>query len=130
MSISPFLVRKGTASRDGLILSAGNIPDLANCLGVFRMPAGQIDQTAVRHQSAELMYVAEGSGELRTESATIPFTRGDALSIPPLAWHWLANTGAEEIVSVFCFPTPERPLSETQDVKRLLQKGGTNDASS
>lgn len=96
----------------GLLLSQANVPGIAHCLGVARMAPGTVSPDAVRHECGEVMYVAAGRGELRTEGETIPFAVGDALYIPAERWHWLVNTGTEELVSVFSFPTPERPATQ------------------
>lgn len=100
----------------GLVLSQANVPGIAHSLGVARMAPGTVSPEAVRHECGELMYVAAGQGELRMDEETIPFATGDALYIPAESWHWLANTGAEELVSVFSFPTPDRPATEHRPV--------------
>ncbi len=98
------------------LLSQANAPGVENCLGVARMAPGEVSADEVRHESGELMYVAAGSGDLRTEVGTIPVAAGDALHIPAGRWHHLANTGNEELVSVFCFPRPDRPATEARPV--------------
>jgi quercetin dioxygenase-like cupin family protein len=63
------------------------------------------------------MFVAAGRGELRTDDGVIPFAKGDAIFIPAGEWHWLINTGAEDLVSVFSFPRPDRPPTQTRSVR-------------
>lgn len=67
---------------------------------------------AVRHESEEVAYVVEGSGELRLDGETVAFAAGDALFIPAGIWHAVANTGDEDVVMVFGFPHPEYPPTE------------------
>jgi len=105
----------------GLLLSQANVPDIETCLGAITMTAGTVSADAVSHDTNEVMYVAAGRGELRTDTAVIPFATGDAIFIPAHAWHWLANTGESDLVSVFSFPTPERPPSRSRPVTTRSQ---------
>lgn len=100
----------------GLLLSQANVPDIENCLGAVTMAAGVVSAEAVKHETSEVMYVAAGRGELRTEEGTIPFSKGDAIFIPAGEWHWLANTGEDDLVSVFSFPRPDRPTTQNRPV--------------
>jgi len=109
----------------GLLLSQANVPDIETCLGAVTMTAGAVSTDAVSHDTNEVMYVAAGRGELRTDNAVIPFATGDAIFIPAHAWHWLANTGESDLVSVFSFPTPERPPSRSRPVTTRPQTQDT-----
>jgi len=100
----------------GILLNSTNVPGIENCLGVLTMPAGTVSGEAVVHETGEVMYVAAGSGELRTDEGPISFFQGDALFIPAGAWHWLASNGTDHLVSVFSFPAPDRPASRTRIV--------------
>ena len=62
------------------------------------------------------MYVMAGRGELRTDGGAIPVSKGDAVFIPAGAWHWLANTGDDELISIFAFPEPARPAGQRRPV--------------
>lgn len=95
----------------GILLSQANVVGIENCLGVVAMPAGAVSTEAVKHESSEVMYVAAGCGELRTDEGVFAVSVGDAIFIPTDAWHWLANTGESDLVSVFTFPRPSRPTS-------------------
>lgn len=66
----------------------------------------------VSHETEEVAYVVEGSGELRLDDQTVPFTKGDALFVPPRTWHAVANTGGVNVVMVFGFPHPDYPPTE------------------
>jgi len=95
----------------GLLLSQANVVGIENCLGAVAMPAGAVSREAVKHETSEVMYVAAGCGELRTDEGAVVVAVGDAIFIPTDAWHWLANTGESDLVSVFTFPRPSRPVS-------------------
>ncbi len=106
------LIGTCTALADGgLLLSEENVVGIENCLGVVAMPAGAVSPEAVKHETSEVMYVAAGCGELRTDEGVVAVSVGDAIFIPTDAWHWLANTGESDLVSVFTFPRPSRPTS-------------------
>ena len=66
----------------------------------------------VCHETEEVAYVVEGSGELRLDGDAVPFTEGDALTIPAGVWHAVANTGDRDVVMVFGFPHSDYPPTE------------------
>ncbi|GAB3556004.1 cupin domain-containing protein [Spelaeicoccus albus] len=99
----------------GMLLDHEVQANIDCCLGVARIAAGSPDTlTEMSHETAEVMYVGSGSGELRSGSAAMPFTTGEALYIPSGIWHRIVNTGSEEIISVFSFPHSNRPPSRTR----------------
>jgi quercetin dioxygenase-like cupin family protein len=67
---------------------------------------------AVKHETDEVAYVVSGSGELRLDGETVPFSENDALFIPAGVWHAVANTGDADVVMVFGFPYPDYPPTE------------------
>jgi quercetin dioxygenase-like cupin family protein len=66
----------------------------------------------VAHETEEVAYVLNGSGELRLDSDAVAFTAGDGLFIPAGVWHAVANTGAEDVAMVFGFPHPDYPPTQ------------------
>ncbi len=68
--------------------------------------------TAIAHQVEELIYVVRGCGELRTDGDMVSFVPGDALFVPPGVWHWVANTGSDDVEMIFSFPSPRYPQTE------------------
>ncbi|WP_432854414.1 cupin domain-containing protein [Amycolatopsis sp. CA-161197] len=101
---------------DGLLLSAANVPEIQNCLGVVTIPAGSPRTDTIAHATSEVMYVAQGTGQLHTDKGVIDFERGQAIFIPAASWHALENTGGEDLVSVFSFPSPSRPSTRAKRV--------------
>lgn len=99
---------------DGLLLSGRNVPELQNCLGAVTIPAGASRTDMIAHATSEVMYVAQGSGRLHTDQGVLDFERGQAIFIPAASWHALENTGAGDLVSVFSFPLPTRPPTQTR----------------
>jgi quercetin dioxygenase-like cupin family protein len=104
--------------RDGgwskLSLSEDRLTGNTACLGYARFPPGSVTQLVV-HDAEELFFIVQGSGELRLEDGTIPFGPLDAFFVPPGAWHAVANTGDDDVVTVFGFPTPNYPATEQRE---------------
>ncbi|WP_037075782.1 cupin domain-containing protein [Pseudonocardia spinosispora] len=112
--VGGFVRHRGGPDESGLLLSSVNVPEIEHCLGVATVPEGVVVEHETVHTTGEVMYVAAGSGELRRDGDPIAFQQGDAIFIPPGRWHSLANTGVGELVSVFSFPSPSRPPSESR----------------
>ncbi len=94
MLITPERVRGNRASLGYSLFSPGSVSN------------------PIMHEAEEFVFVAKGRGELRTDDGVIEFEEGDALHIPPGVWHWIANTGSEDVVQIFGFPTPEYPPTQ------------------
>jgi quercetin dioxygenase-like cupin family protein len=69
----------------------------------------------VSHETEEVAYVLAGSGELRLDDDSVPFTGGQGLFIPAGTWHAVANTGDQDVIMVFGFPYPDYPPTERKD---------------
>jgi mannose-6-phosphate isomerase-like protein (cupin superfamily) len=115
--VDGFVRHRGEPDDRGLLLSSVNVPEIQNCLGVATVPEGFASDTETVHTTDEIMYVAAGSGELRKRGEPITFRQGDAIFIPAGEWHSLANTGTGDLVSVFSFPYPGRPQSQTRPIE-------------
>lgn len=114
--VDGFVRHRGRPDDSGLLLSSVNVPEIQNCLGVATIPEGVTLDRETVHSTGEVMYVAAGSGELRKRGEPIAFRQGDAIFIPAGEWHSLANTGVGDLVSVFSFPYPVRPQSESRPI--------------
>lgn len=99
----------GQVGESAMLLSDINVPEISQCLGVAAVNAGEPATAELAHSTAEVMFVAEGQGELITTEGTVEFSKGDAIYIPADLKHALRNTGASVLVSVFSFPAPNRP---------------------
>jgi mannose-6-phosphate isomerase-like protein (cupin superfamily) len=104
----------GAGSWAATVLCGTTAGTTSACLGYARFAPGAVS-AALSHATEELMFVVAGTGELRTDTAAVPFGPGDALRIPPGTWHWIANGGAEDVVSVFSFPGAELPPTQRRD---------------
>jgi mannose-6-phosphate isomerase-like protein (cupin superfamily) len=67
------------------------------------------DQATERHyhRSTEEIYVVlKGSGRMEVDGDTRTVRRGDAVLIPPGAWHTLENNGSSELRILCCCSPP------------------------
>ena len=106
---APIELPQGSRSR--MLVTDERVGENRSSLGHSVFTPGTV-LDAVRHETEEVAYVVEGSGELRLDDGAVPFRRGDALFIPPGVWHAVANTGEEDVVMVFAFPHPNYPPTE------------------
>jgi mannose-6-phosphate isomerase-like protein (cupin superfamily) len=66
-------------------------------------------QATIRHHhraSEEIYVVTKGSGSLEVDGETRRVSRGDAILIPPGAWHTLENDGTSELTILCCCAPP------------------------
>jgi quercetin dioxygenase-like cupin family protein len=106
-SVEPIALPNGSWSR---VLARGE----RSSLGYSVFTPGTV-LAAVRHETEEVAYVVEGSGELRLDDGAVPFGPGDALHIPAGVWHAVANTGGADVVMVFGFPHPDYPPTDRRE---------------
>ena len=67
------------------------------------------DQATERHYhraSEEIYFVLKGSGRMEVDGDTRTVRRGDAILIPPGAWHTLENNGSSELRILCCCSPP------------------------
>jgi mannose-6-phosphate isomerase-like protein (cupin superfamily) len=72
-------------------------------------------QATERHyhgRSEEIYLVTKGSGELEVDGETCRIRPGDAILIPPGAWHMLENNGTSEL-TVLCMCSPPYSHEDT-----------------
>jgi len=66
-------------------------------------------QATERHYHAkteEIYFVLKGSGRMEVDGATRIVRRGEAILIPPGAWHTLENNGSSELRILCCCSPP------------------------
>ena len=94
-----------------MLVTGDRVPGTVSSIGYSVFTPGTV-LAAVRHETEEVAYVVEGSGELRLDDGAVPFGPGDALHIPAGVWHAVANTGGADVVMVFGFPHPDYPPTD------------------
>ena len=73
------------------------------------------DQATERHcheRSEEIYLVTKGSGSLEVNGETRRVRPGDAILIPPGAWHTLENDGTSEL-TILCMCSPPYSHEDT-----------------
>jgi mannose-6-phosphate isomerase-like protein (cupin superfamily) len=73
------------------------------------------DQASERHYhraSEEIYFVVKGSGVLEVDDERTTIRPGDAILIPPGAWHTLENNGTSEL-RILCCCTPPYSHDDT-----------------
>ena len=108
-SAEPIELPQGSWSR--MLVTGARVDGNASSLGYSVFTPGTV-LTPVKHETEEVAYVVDGSGELRLEDGAVAFGPGDALHIPAGVWHAVANTGEGDVVMVFGFPHPDYPPTD------------------
>jgi mannose-6-phosphate isomerase-like protein (cupin superfamily) len=73
------------------------------------------DQATERHyheRTEEIYLVTKGSGSLEVDGETCKVRPGDAILIPPGAWHTLENDGTSEL-TILCVCSPPYSHEDT-----------------
>ena len=73
------------------------------------------DQATQRHfhrRSEEIYFVTKGSGSLEVDGETRRVRPGEAILIPPGAWHTLENDGTSEL-TILCMCSPPYSHEDT-----------------
>ena len=84
-SQKPFTTRDGSRIRS--ILDRTNAPVLHQSLAEASLPAGGATERHYHKQSEEFYFVLEGEGSMEIDGKTELVAVGDAILIPPGAWH-------------------------------------------
>jgi mannose-6-phosphate isomerase-like protein (cupin superfamily) len=87
----PFTTVDGSTIRS--LLDRSNAPVSNHSLAEATLDAGQATTRHYHKVSEEIYYLVEGSGEMDVDGEMRTVTVGDAILIPPGAWHQLTNTG-------------------------------------
>ena len=73
-------------------------------LAEARLPLGAATQPHFHKLSEEFYFILEGSGEMTVEGETRTVVPGDAILIPPGAWHTIRASGAALRFLCCCAP--------------------------
>ena len=89
---APFTTADGSTIRS--ILDRTNAPVQNQSLAEARVPAGGATQRHYHRLAEEFYYILEGAGTMEIDGAEHPIAPGDAILIPPGAWHTIRATEA------------------------------------
>jgi len=82
---APFTTKDGSTIRSLLDLS--NAPVTNQSLAEASLPAGHSTERHYHKLSEEIYYLLEGEGHIEIDGESCDVTSGDAILIPPNAWH-------------------------------------------
>lgn len=91
----PFTTKDGSTIRE--LMRATN-----QTLAEATLAPGQETQRHYHLESEELYYLVTGEGEMEVDGERSPVGPGDAILIPPGAWHQIRATGAGELRFLCC----------------------------
>jgi mannose-6-phosphate isomerase-like protein (cupin superfamily) len=84
----------------------------AQSLAEAALEPGQATQRHYHARCEEIYLVTKGSGELEVDGETHRVRPGDAVLIPPGAWHTLENDGTSEL-TILCMCSPPYSHDDT-----------------
>jgi len=87
---TPFTTKDSSTIRS--ILDRANAPVANQSLAEARLPGGAATERHHHRLSEEFYFVLEGTGRMSVDEATREIGPGDAVLIPPGAWHTLEAT--------------------------------------
>ena len=99
---APFTTKDGSTIRSLLDLS--NAPVANQSLAEASLPAGAATDRHYHKQSEEIYYLLEGRGTMELDGETREVGPGDAILIPPGAWHQI--TAVEPLRFLCCCAPP------------------------
>ena len=97
--IEPFTTKDGSSIRELHHTAAQSLAEAT------REP-GEATQRHYHRDAEEIYFVVKGSGELEVDGDVKRIRPGDAVLIPPGAWHQLENNGTSELRILCCCVPP------------------------
>jgi mannose-6-phosphate isomerase-like protein (cupin superfamily) len=91
-SQKPFTTKDGSQIRS--ILDHTNAPVVNQSLAEASVPAGRATERHYHKKSEEFYFVVEGKGTMEINGETRAVAPGDAILIPPGAWHQITASSA------------------------------------
>jgi mannose-6-phosphate isomerase-like protein (cupin superfamily) len=107
---APFVTNDGSTIRSLLDLSTAPVRNQS--LAEATLAAGQATRRHYHAASEEIYYITEGAGEMEVNGERARVGRGDAILIPPGAWHQLRATQAGP-VRLLCACSPPWRADDT-----------------
>ena len=104
----PFTTKDGSTIRS--ILDRTNAPVKNQSLAEARVPSGTSTQRHHHRLSEEFYFILEGRGKMEIDGETREVVLGDAILIPPGAWHTIT---AHETLRFLCCCAPPYSHEDT-----------------
>ena len=105
---APFTTKDGSTIRS--ILDRTNAPVANQSLAEATVPAGGSTQRHYHQAAEEFYFILEGAGEMEIDGEARPVKPGDAILIPPGAWHTIT---ASETLRFLCCGAPPYAHEDT-----------------
>ena len=99
---TPFTTKDGSTIRS--ILDRTNAPVQNQSLAEATIPVGQPTERHYHKLSEEFYFILEGAGTMEIDGIIRPVSPGDAILIPPSAWHQI--TATERLRLLCCCAPP------------------------
>jgi mannose-6-phosphate isomerase-like protein (cupin superfamily) len=99
---TPFTTKDGSTIRS--LLDRGTAPVQNQSLAEATLEAGQATERHYHRASEELYFVVEGHGGMEIDGERAEVHPGDAILIPPGAWHQLTAGGGRVRILCCCSP--------------------------
>ena len=106
----PFITNDGSTIRS--LLDRSNAPVTNQSLAEATIEAGEATTRHHHRVSEEIYYLVEGAGEMEVDGDVRQVGPGDAVLIPPGAWHRIAATG-DGPVRLLCACAPPWTADDT-----------------
>ena len=90
-TVEPFVTKDGSLIRELSGIPTGGTG--RHSVAEATLDPGQATERHYHGESEEVYFILEGEGEMELDGETARVTVGDAIPIPPGAWHTLRNTG-------------------------------------
>ena len=100
-----------TAVRAGVVRELLGLPTSSarnQSLAESTLEPGRSTQRHYHRESEELYYLVEGTGEMEVDGERAPVGPGDAILIPPGAWHQISAKGDGPLRFLCCCAPPYR----------------------
>jgi mannose-6-phosphate isomerase-like protein (cupin superfamily) len=103
---APFTTADGSTIRELCGLPTGGT--VRQSLAEATLDPGQATERHYHAETEEIYFVLAGAGEMEVDGRRAQVTTGDAVPIPPGAWHQIGNTGEEPLRFLCCCAPPYR----------------------
>lgn len=114
MTLNPLSLQKPFTTKDGStirsILDRTNAPVQNQSLAEASLPSGTATERHWHKLSEEFYFILEGSGRMEVDGETAEVGPGDAILIPPGAWHQIT---ADQTLRFLCCCAPPYSHEDT-----------------
>ena len=98
-SAEPFVTKDGSTIRELHHTARQSLAEAT-------LEPGEATERHYHARTEEIYFVVKGSGRMEVDGATRTVRPGDAVLIPPKAWHTLENDGTSELRILCCCAPP------------------------